>query len=44
MRGVRFFGEGVRTSSLIMTKSTGKVRFVDSIHLEKHKDVKIRFS
>jgi fructose-1,6-bisphosphatase II len=44
MRGVRFFGEGVRTSSLIMTRSTGKVRFVDSIHLEKHKDVRIRFS
>ena len=44
MRGVRFFGEGVRTSSLIMTRSTGKVRFVDAIHLEKNKDVKIRFS
>jgi fructose-1,6-bisphosphatase II len=44
MRGVRFFGEGVRTSSLIMTKSTGKVRFIDSIHLDTHKDVKIRFS
>jgi len=44
MRGVRFFGEGVRTSSLILTRATGKVRFVDSIHLEKHKDVKIRFS
>jgi fructose-1,6-bisphosphatase II len=44
MRGVRFFGEGVRTSSLILTRSTGKVRFIDSIHLEKHKDVKIRFS
>ena len=44
MRGVRFFGEGVRTSSLIMTRSTGKVRFIDAIHLEKNKDVKIRFS
>ena len=44
MRGVRFFGEGTRTSSLIMTKSTGKIRFIDSIHVEKHKDVKIRFS
>ncbi|MBZ5567969.1 MAG: class II fructose-bisphosphatase [Acidobacteriia bacterium] len=44
MRGVRFFGEGVRTSSLILTRSTGKVRFIDAIHLEKNKDVKIRFS
>src|SRR5689334_3499424 len=44
MRGVRFFGEGTRTSSLIVTLQTGKVRFVDSIHLEKSPDVKIRFS
>jgi fructose-1,6-bisphosphatase II len=43
MRGVRFFGEGTRTSSLIMTLETGKVRFVDSIHLEKKPDVKVRF-
>ena len=44
MRGVRFFGEGTRTSSLIVTLQTGKVRFVDSIHLEKSPDVKIRFA
>jgi fructose-1,6-bisphosphatase II / sedoheptulose-1,7-bisphosphatase len=44
MRGVRFFGEGTRTSSVIMTLRTGKVRFVDSIHLEKGPDVKIRFA
>jgi fructose-1,6-bisphosphatase class II len=43
MKGVRFFGEGVRTSSLVMTRNTGKVRFVDSIHLEKKDDVKVRF-
>jgi fructose-1,6-bisphosphatase II len=43
MRGVRFFGEGTRTSSLVMTRNTGKVRFVDSIHLEKKEDVKVRF-
>ncbi len=43
MRGVRFFGEGTRTSSLIMTADTGKVRFIDSIHLEKRPDVKVRF-
>jgi fructose-1,6-bisphosphatase class II len=44
MRGVRFFGEGTRTTSLIMTMETGKVRFVDSIHLEKRDDVKVRFA
>jgi fructose-1,6-bisphosphatase class II len=43
MKGVRFFGEGTRTSSLIMTLETGKVRFVESIHLEKRPDVKVRF-
>lgn len=44
MRGVRFFGEGARTSSVIMTLNTGKIRFVDSIHLDKKADVKIRFA
>src|ERR671935_710144 len=44
LKGVRFFGEGTRTSSVIMTLRTGKVRFVDSIHLEKKADIKVRFS
>src|SRR5205085_8140970 len=44
MRGVRFFGEGTRTSSVILTLRTGKVRFIDSIHLEKGPDVKVRFA
>ncbi len=44
LKGVRFFGEGTRTSSVIMTLRTGKVRFIDSIHLEKGPDVKIRFA
>jgi fructose-1,6-bisphosphatase II len=44
MRGVRFFGEGIRTSSVILTLRTSKVRFIDSIHLEKGPDVKVRFS
>ena len=43
MRGVRFFGEGTRTSSLVMTLDSGKVRFIDSIHLQKKPDVKVRF-
>ena len=44
LRGVRFFGEGARTSSVIMTLGVGKIRFIDSIHLEKKTEVKIRFS
>lgn len=44
MRGVRFFGEGVRTSSVIMTLRTSKVRFIDSIHLDRAMDVKVKFA
>jgi fructose-1,6-bisphosphatase class II len=44
MRGVRFFGEGTRVNSLVMTLETGAIRFVDSIHLEKKPDVKVRFA
>ena len=44
LKGVRFFGEGTRTSSVIMTLCTGKVRFVESIHLEKGPNVKVRFA
>lgn len=44
MKGVRFFGEGIRTSSVIMTLRTGKVRFIESIHLEKGTEVKVRFA
>ena len=43
MKGVRFFGEGVRTSSVIMTLRTSKVRFIESIHLEKGPDVRVKF-
>jgi len=44
MKGVRFFGEGTRTSSVILTLRTGKVRFIESIHLAKKADVKVRFA
>ena len=44
LRGVRFFGEGTRTSSVVLTLMTGKARFIDSIHLTKDADVKVRFS
>src|SRR6195256_453003 len=44
LKGVRFFGEGTRTSSVILTLLTGKVRFIESIHLEKGPDIKVRFA
>ncbi len=42
LRGVRFFGNGIRTHSLVLTQAAGKVRFVDSIHLDRRADVSIR--
>ncbi|MBI4465946.1 MAG: class II fructose-bisphosphatase [Acidobacteria bacterium] len=44
LRGVRFFGEGARTHSLVMTLDPYTVRFVDAVHLEWRADVKVRFS
>jgi fructose-1,6-bisphosphatase II len=43
LRGVRFFGEGVRTHSLVLTFDNRQVRFVDSVHLNKRPDAKVRF-
>jgi len=43
LKGVRYFGEGTRTSSLVMTLEDRKVRFIDSVHLEKRPDIKVRF-
>ena len=44
LRGVRFFGEGIRTHSLVLTLDQRQVRFVDCVHLEKRPDVKVRFA
>src|SRR6266496_68439 len=44
LKGVRFFGEGTRTSSIVLTLMSGKVRFIESIHLAKKTDVKVRFA
>jgi len=43
MRGVRFFGDGIRTSSVIMQNDPHRIRFIDSIHVAAETDVKIRF-
>jgi fructose-1,6-bisphosphatase/sedoheptulose 1,7-bisphosphatase-like protein len=33
MRGVRFFGDGTCTSSVIMQNRPHRIRFIDSIHV-----------
>jgi fructose-1,6-bisphosphatase/sedoheptulose 1,7-bisphosphatase-like protein len=43
LKGVRFFGDGVRTHSLLMNLSERKVRFVDTVHLANRPDIKVRF-
>ena len=43
MRGVRFFGDGIRTSSIIMQNAPHRIRFIDSIHVSKDHNVRIRF-
>ena len=43
MRGVRFFGDGTRTSSVIMQNEPHQIRFIESIHVAPLKTVKIRF-
>ena len=43
MRGVRFFGDGIRTSSVIMQNEPHQIRFIDSIHVAAATDVKIHF-
>ena len=43
LRGVRFFGTGKRTQSLIMTTETRHVRFIDTVHVEGGPDSFVRF-
>jgi fructose-1,6-bisphosphatase class II len=43
MRGVRFFGDGTRTSSLVMQSDPPRVRFIDTIHVEQSRMVRVRF-
>lgn len=42
MRGVQFFGDGMRTSSLVMSSNPHSVRFVDTIHVGDGERVRIR--
>jgi fructose-1,6-bisphosphatase II len=43
LKGVRFFGDGVRTHTLVMTTKPHLVRFIDTIHAKDDPDIKIRF-
>jgi fructose-1,6-bisphosphatase II len=43
LRGVRFFGDGIRTSSLIMQTNPHRIRFIDGIQVYPGPAVKIRF-
>ncbi len=43
LRGVRFFGAGKRTHSVVMTTETKSIRFVDTVHVEGGPDAVIRF-
>src|SRR4026207_2147530 len=43
MKGVRFFGDGTRTASLVMQTSPRQIRFIDSIHASQADNVTIRF-
>ena len=38
MKGVRFFGEGCRTSSLVMQTNPHRVQFIDTIHVRATAD------
>jgi fructose-1,6-bisphosphatase II len=45
MKGVRFFGDGIRTTSLVMQTHPHRIRFIDSIHVSDKAGAtsKIRF-
>jgi len=43
LKGVRFFGAGKRTHSVVMTTDSKSIRFVDTVHVEGGPDAVIRF-
>ena len=42
LKGVRFFGGGARTHSLVMSTQTEKVRFIDTTHVFNKKEIEYR--
>ncbi len=43
MRGVRFFGGGCRTNSVVMARGERLIRFVDTVHLEQDATTAVQF-
>jgi fructose-1,6-bisphosphatase class II len=43
MRGVRFFGHGCRTSSILMSSKEHRIRFVESVQLDGDPNVVVEF-
>ena len=43
LRGVRFFGDGMRTHCMIMTTKPHQVRFIDAIHARESAATRFRF-
>ena len=41
-RGVRFFGGGARTTSLVMTTKSGKIRFIETTHIYDREKLEYR--
>jgi fructose-1,6-bisphosphatase class II len=43
LKGVRFFGDGIRTASVVMQSNPHRIRFVDTIHVKSDTEERIRF-
>jgi fructose-1,6-bisphosphatase II len=43
LKGVRFFGDGIRTNSVMMESRPQRIRFIDTIHIHPNRDFKVRF-
>jgi fructose-1,6-bisphosphatase II / sedoheptulose-1,7-bisphosphatase len=43
MQGVRFFGHGIRTSSVLMSLRERRIRFIDTVHVDERPDAVIEF-
>ena len=41
--GVHFFGDGVRTASLILNRQPRLVRFIDTVHVNEGENITVRF-
>jgi fructose-1,6-bisphosphatase class II len=41
--GVHFFGEGMRTSSLVLNRQPRQVRFIDTVHVNEGEGITVRF-